>query len=329
MDRMKPEISWWPWFRLARVSALPTALSNILLGYLLAWKLQNAAWHLGDLLLLLGGSGAIYLAGMILNDVNDLETDRIERPERPLPSGRIPVDQARQVGYALLLLGVTLPLLGSLLLVDPRPTLDRRFALATLLVLLVLLYNGKLKSTLLGPAIMGGCRTTNLLLGASGLGWDMQAESLWLGFAPATWWLACCLGLYVLGITWIARDEAAGPGNPTGLILGGVLLAMGVTGYALASRIESLGLTLPPSMGRYFPLIILCIGLPIFRRWILAIGSTENLSVQTVVILGLRSIIVFDAGLCLLVAPAHPEFALTTLGLLIPALVWGRWLKPT
>jgi 4-hydroxybenzoate polyprenyltransferase len=329
MVKMKSEIPWWSWFRLARVSALPTALSNILLGYLLAWKFQDAVWHPGDLLSLLGGSAAIYLAGMILNDVHDVETDRIERPDRPLPSGKISVDQARQVGYALLLLGVTLPILGSLLLVDPRPTLGRRFALATLLVLLVLFYNGRLKSTVLGPAIMGGCRMTNLLLGASGAGWGIQSESLWLGFAPATWWLACCLGLYVLGISWIARDEVALPRNLTGLVLGGVLLAMGVAGYALASRIEWLGLTLHPSMGQYFPLIILCIGLPIFRRWINAIGSTENLSVQTVVILGLRSIIVFDAGLCLLVAPGHPEYALTTLGLLIPTLVLGRWLNPT
>ena len=30
-----------------------------------------------------------YTAGMILNDVADLEVDRRERPERPLPSGAV------------------------------------------------------------------------------------------------------------------------------------------------------------------------------------------------------------------------------------------------
>ena len=42
-------------------------------------------------LLLVAASVFLYLAGMVLNDVYDVEIDRRERPDRPLPSGRIPV----------------------------------------------------------------------------------------------------------------------------------------------------------------------------------------------------------------------------------------------
>lgn len=39
--------------------------------------------------LLIAASAALYLAGMVLNNVFDIELDRDEQPYRPLPSGRI------------------------------------------------------------------------------------------------------------------------------------------------------------------------------------------------------------------------------------------------
>ena len=43
---------------------------------------------------------------MVLNDVFDVEEDREKRPERPLPSGAIAVDDARKLGIGLLAVGV-------------------------------------------------------------------------------------------------------------------------------------------------------------------------------------------------------------------------------
>ena len=51
---------------------------------------------------------ALYAAGMVLNDVCDVELDRRERPERPLPSGDVSVAAAALAGVALLAAGVAL-----------------------------------------------------------------------------------------------------------------------------------------------------------------------------------------------------------------------------
>ena len=43
---------------------------------------------------------AIYAAGIVLNDVFDYEIDRVERPGRPLPSGRVSRGSRRRSGSA-------------------------------------------------------------------------------------------------------------------------------------------------------------------------------------------------------------------------------------
>jgi geranylgeranylglycerol-phosphate geranylgeranyltransferase len=65
--------------------------------------------------LLLGFSTGFLLAGVIniLNDINDLEVDRINRPERPLPSGALKVAAAAIWASLLLLLGLATAALTS------------------------------------------------------------------------------------------------------------------------------------------------------------------------------------------------------------------------
>ena len=62
-------------------------------------------WTVG---LLAAASALLYSAGMVLNDVFDIELDREEQPDRPLPSGRIPLSSARWLGWQLLTLGIML-----------------------------------------------------------------------------------------------------------------------------------------------------------------------------------------------------------------------------
>ena len=54
-------------------------------------------WTIG---LLAAASALLYSAGMVLNDVFDVELDRQEQPYRPLPSGRIPLDCGPLAGLA-------------------------------------------------------------------------------------------------------------------------------------------------------------------------------------------------------------------------------------
>lgn len=54
----------------------------------------------GRRLLLPAASAAFYWAGMALNDWADRELDAVERPERPIPSGRVSAGAALATGSA-------------------------------------------------------------------------------------------------------------------------------------------------------------------------------------------------------------------------------------
>ena len=64
--------------------------------------LPVGGWVLG---LLVAASTALYASGVVLNDVFDLEQDRQDRPDRPLPSARISLRAARWLGWESMLLG--------------------------------------------------------------------------------------------------------------------------------------------------------------------------------------------------------------------------------
>lgn len=92
------------------------------------------------------GVGAIALAALLLlsagnafNDYCDVEIDRINKPNRPIVSGRIERTQARSFAFVLMVLGVWLGML-----VNWTATL-----LSLVVAVLLLLYAVKLKQTLL------------------------------------------------------------------------------------------------------------------------------------------------------------------------------------
>lgn len=55
-------------------------------------------------------------SGMIINDIYDIEIDRINRPERPIPRGDISIKQAKYYYILILTTGILLALIHSLLL---------------------------------------------------------------------------------------------------------------------------------------------------------------------------------------------------------------------
>src|SRR5688572_14330554 len=91
------------YLRLLRLPNVFTAIADVSMGLLFA---QGVSGPLETFLCLLAASSLLYLAGMVLNDVFDLEVDRQERPERPLPSGQIPLGFAKALGWGLLTLGL-------------------------------------------------------------------------------------------------------------------------------------------------------------------------------------------------------------------------------
>lgn len=75
---------------------------------------------------------------MAVNDVYDLEVDRVNRPERPIPSGRVTVQDASRFSFVVLAAGIAFSVLSLNLLA---------MAIAAVYALLSWLYNSKAKKT--------------------------------------------------------------------------------------------------------------------------------------------------------------------------------------
>ncbi len=177
------------WWQLLRIGNAPTAASNVIAGFLIA---QGDWQPWGMLAGLVLASVLLYEAGMVLNDVYDAETDAIERPERPIPAGKISRRAAMIVGWALLALGLLAAGAVSLCQHSSVP-----IAVGLVLAMAIVGYDLGLKNTALGPWTMGACRWLNVLLGAS------AASS----FCLAAWGYAGMVGLYTVGISYFARSE--------------------------------------------------------------------------------------------------------------------------
>jgi 4-hydroxybenzoate polyprenyltransferase len=308
------------YLRLLRIANVFTALADVLMGYACV---QRQFTPLPPLAVLLAASALLYLAGMVLNDVFDLETDRLERPERPLPAGRISLSAARIWGFALLLGGVAAGWAAALT-AAPGGSLGRSGMVASVLAACILAYDGGIKATWLGPVLMGGCRSLNVLLGASLAATGGLAAST-LPFPPHVLVAAAGMGVYVAGVTWYARREAAAS---EGWQLAGAILVM-LGGMALLGLLHR---NFPPGFRptlpeRWWLLMLGLLGLPIARRCALALADPGPERVQAAVKHCLMSIIVLDAAVVFVVAGGGA--ALSVLSLLIPALLLGRWIYST
>jgi 4-hydroxybenzoate polyprenyltransferase len=158
--------------------------SNVIAAHLIA---TVGAADAGLLALQIGITTAVYWAGMILNDCFDLEEDRRERPERPLPSGRISLPAAWAAGGALLALALLLALAAG----------ERILSATAALAATVLLYDGLLKGGALGPLAMGLCRYLNWIMGLSVV--PVLGTPLMLLPLPML--------LYTMGVTYLSRAE--------------------------------------------------------------------------------------------------------------------------
>ena len=107
--------------QLVRLPNVFTVLADVGAAYLLV--AGGAAPVLRFFVILLAGV-SLYWAGMILNDVFDVEKDTAERAERPIPSGAISKSSASRAGWGLLVVGVLLASLSGFLPVgtDNVPT---------------------------------------------------------------------------------------------------------------------------------------------------------------------------------------------------------------
>ncbi|MEU3094099.1 SCO3242 family prenyltransferase [Streptomyces sp. NPDC006967] len=173
------------WAELLRLPALFTVPGDALAGAAAAGVRPGPRT-----LLAVGSSLCLYEAGMALNDWADREEDAVERPHRPIPSGRIRPAAALAAAGALTGAGLALAAGAG------RPAL----AVATPLAAAVWAYDLKLKHTPAGPVAMAAARGLDLLLGAAATAGGTRAA------LPS----AALLGTHTLAVTAVSRRETTG-----------------------------------------------------------------------------------------------------------------------
>jgi 4-hydroxybenzoate polyprenyltransferase len=178
------------WLQLARISNTPTTVSDTVAGAVLVSTVAPA----GEVAVVAGAMALFYTAGMILNDVMDVAIDRRERPERPLPSGRISRRAAITAVVALFVIGEAL-----LALEGWEP------ALAGLgLIALIVLYDAWHKGNALSPVLMASCRAMVYVIAGLAVAGALTRE---------LWGAAAVLLVYVVGLTQVAKAEGERSGD--------------------------------------------------------------------------------------------------------------------
>jgi 4-hydroxybenzoate polyprenyltransferase len=250
-------------------------------------------------------SGCLYLAGIVLNDVFDREVDAKERPTRPIPSGAVPVRMATAIGVGLLVGGV---LIASSVGRGPM-------IVSAVLAACILLYDGGLKSTKIGPVVMGSCRGLDVTLGLSAglpLGGD------WPTIAIAG---PLVLAAYVAGLTYIARDEV--DGNTTRRA------RTGLTFLALVGAAVLIGLVVHPRLPASvwaWPWVIAALAL-VFRNWAPVWKRHDGPSTGRAIGGGIVLIPVIDAAICAVAGAPFLAFGVALLAL--PAVILKQFFSPT
>lgn len=259
--------SLWAYLQLIRPANIITAWADILMGCAAA----GISWGNADFTtifwLILSTTG-LYGGGVVFNDVCDASLDAVERPERPLPSGRASLKGAIALGISLLVVGILSAAMVSLW----------SATLAAFVAAMALIYDmwGK-HQTFLGPINMGVCRGGNLLLGISAVPLAISDR----------WYLALIPIVYIAAITAISQGEVYGGKKITGVIA--IALVSVVIGsiIALATLPEyTLSIALP------FLLLFAFLVLPPFIK--AAINPNAEL-IQMAVKAGILSLIVLNA----------------------------------
>jgi len=306
VEHSRPGSPLLAYLQLMRIPNVFTAVADVAMGFFFT----HTVFRSGDGLvlgLLIVASSLFYSAGMVLNDVFDIRVDARQRPGRPLPSGRIPLARARYLGFGLLTAGLILGWVASSVTADLRSGV-----VAVALAGCIVLYDGRLKRTPLGPAAMGSCRMLNVLLGMSAAAGSWETQH---------WLAALAMGTYVAGVTWFARNEAVRSNRlqlalATGLMLSGIGLLIPLPGM-----IDNVVTILREEPIRW-PILILLIAALVGRRCLRAVFDPTPRKVQEAVRHGIFSLVVLDAAVVFAVAGLAP--AVIILLLLVPTMFLGK-----
>jgi 4-hydroxybenzoate polyprenyltransferase len=265
---ISPASKVWPYLQMLRPANIVTAWADILVGFGATGLFPSTSWELFWLLLSTTG---LYGGGIVFNDVFDAELDAIERPERPIPSGRASLNMGILLGTGLLMGGIIAAAQVSLL------SAEIAFGVA----MLALIYDAIGKHhPLFGPLNMGLCRGGNWLLGLS-LAPEMLGQHGVIALVPV---------VYIAAITIMSRGEVNGGDRRSGLLALGLIvsLAIGLIGITVVLPGFELTWLVP------FGLIWLGLVLP---KFIQAVQTPDPAVIRIAVRTGVISLIALDSTL--------------------------------
>ena len=285
------------WAKLVRIPTVFTILADVSAAFLLV---AGGIEPVGRFVCVVLAGVCLYWSGMIFNDVFDIEQDREERPTRPLPAGTIGVGAAKGAGAGLMLVGVLLAAISGFVPADGFEATYRPGLVGLALAVAILLYDGPLKKTPLGPAMMGSCRFLSFLLGASPVLVGAMPETF---FPKYVLMAAAGMGVYVMGVTLIARREA-GVTTKQVLFVGIVVLTLGCILMGLSPRFADAGVRFRFEGDSGFALLIGMIGFTVVYRAVTLLSDPTPQRVQLVVRIALLTLIPLAASFALLGAGA-------------------------
>ncbi len=278
------------YLQLCRPANLPTAAADILAGISISGLFAGlGAFEIPDInflpaLTLVMASVFLYAGGVVLNDVFDIEIDKVERPERPIPSGMVPLGKAGMFGFVLLLVGICLAFLA-----------DQQSGLVSIFLALAILCYDKFAKhhAILGPLNMGVCRGLNLLMGISLLN------------TMENWPYVLVPVVFIFAVTMISRGEVHGKNK------GNIMLA-GLFYIVVLSRVFYLHQVYAKS-DLWYVLFLLLFAYMVFKPLIKAYRNNTPENIKKAVKAGVLSIILLDAAM----AVAHANLIIGVLMLLL------------
>ncbi len=177
---------------LGRVSNLPTVWANALTAIVISLTAPPVV----AVVMIVFGLSFYYVAGMYLNDACDAAIDAIERPERPIPAGRVSRATVLTLSVLLFAIGTVFIALPSIL--DSTRSSHTVLSGAAGLITCIVVYNVWHKSNPVSPVIMGLCRVMVYVTAALAIG----------GLITAALITAAALILsYLIGLTYAAKQE--------------------------------------------------------------------------------------------------------------------------
>jgi len=274
-----------------RPANIVTSVADVLAGIAISGFFLEADREILPVFLLSLSTIGLYGGGIVFNDVFDADLDKVERPERAIPSGAISKKEASLFGIILLGMGLVAAFAFSV----------RSGIIAFLILVFALVYNkfGKHYS-FFGPLNMGICRGMNLLLGVSIVSISLQSL-YFLGLIPL---------IYIFSITMISQGEVYGSDRKK--LYTGAFLYVVVIGAILYSAFLQQNIF-------YAALFLILFAWMIFRPLFTAIKEPVGKNIGKAVKAGVISLILMDAAW----ASAYGQiFFAMLIAMLLPLSLW-------